>query len=850
MSPPFVTESATDHVPRTTRRSPVVLAPYQVRAVETLAAEIGKTQREIAYAPLRRFDIAREHGVSLLTAPTGSGKTLILGRTLEALTLEAASIAAGFRGTIWFWFAPYAGLVTQTQTALRKDCTGLKPCDIMADREPSARRPGDVYVTTWASVATSNREARRLRRSGERSLSLDDLIAQLREDGWFIGCIIDEAHVNFGMNAKSAASFYLEHLRPDITLLATATPKDRELSTFMKSAGLGPPNRIEIARDEVVRAGLNKRGLVAAALLLNESQRAAIDADATLLRAAWVHHLKVKARLRERGITLTPLLLVQIENQKEKGPDPVRAVADLLRQVGVPDDVIRTHTSGSPDPAFHSLAYDEDCEVLIFKVAAATGFDAPRAWTLASLRPSLSPEFGLQVVGRIMRVHPRVRPIHGQDMLLDRAQVFIGDPRRQGGLEAAAATLNALRSGIETLSDQISIFAYGDTNVAPGTPPIIPEAAPDRLTASVTTAETLTVALEAEYERQIVQENTSPFDLDLFGAPLPEPIRREGDREPKPGHRFYDLRRDLGMPLRLKTERMPEPAELPHLARAAAEAFEIDDRVIALLHEKGVAAELRLKELLLSQQERTEAITALLSPAKLARAAQGAFNFNENIDPRQFRARLIERFAEAMETRGDFGIDRSRLGRVIDQIAVYDQDRIRRALRTAQSRQAKSIDAEPLPAQMEDREGLFEALKAAYGVFPSRMNRPEQVFAQFIDTAPGVKWWLRNGDHPAWGWPVSIVLATGRRFFPDFVIAVEGRRALDTIRLVEVKDDGVEGPLNSQLNQTKVLTGHVDYLDVLWVTKSDSESRIERLSYSEDQRRIVARGHLSEADLC
>jgi hypothetical protein len=50
-------------------------------------------------------------------------------------------------------------------------------------------------------VATTNREARRLRRSGERALSLDDLITELRDSGWFIGCVIDEAHVNFGLKA-------------------------------------------------------------------------------------------------------------------------------------------------------------------------------------------------------------------------------------------------------------------------------------------------------------------------------------------------------------------------------------------------------------------------------------------------------------------------------------------------------------------------------------------------------------------------------------------------------------------------------------------------------------------------
>jgi superfamily II DNA or RNA helicase len=47
----------------------------------------------------------------LLESPTGSGKTLIVGRAIE-----------GLRGTLsrkcaWFWFAPYTGLVAQTRVA-------------------------------------------------------------------------------------------------------------------------------------------------------------------------------------------------------------------------------------------------------------------------------------------------------------------------------------------------------------------------------------------------------------------------------------------------------------------------------------------------------------------------------------------------------------------------------------------------------------------------------------------------------------------------------------------------------------------------------------------------------------
>jgi hypothetical protein len=103
------------------------------------------------------------------------------------------------------------------------------------------------------------------------------------------------------------------------------------------------------------------------------------------------------------------LVLVQVEDQQKGQEDPVARVKEPLIEIGVPEKAIAVRTSGEPDPAFHTLAYDPDIEVLVFKLSVATGFDAPRAWTLVSVRPSRGRDFGLQIVGRIMRVHPLVR---------------------------------------------------------------------------------------------------------------------------------------------------------------------------------------------------------------------------------------------------------------------------------------------------------------------------------------------------------------------------------------------------------------------------------------------------------
>jgi hypothetical protein len=95
---------------------------------------------------------------------------------------------------VWFWFTPFAGLVEQAKGAIKSTFVGLRVRDLQGDRKTRGTSSGDVYVTTWASVAASNKDTRKVRTGGEFDLSLDNLIAELRADGFRIGVVVDEAH--------------------------------------------------------------------------------------------------------------------------------------------------------------------------------------------------------------------------------------------------------------------------------------------------------------------------------------------------------------------------------------------------------------------------------------------------------------------------------------------------------------------------------------------------------------------------------------------------------------------------------------------------------------------------------
>ncbi|RYF51566.1 MAG: DEAD/DEAH box helicase, partial [Cytophagaceae bacterium] len=432
------------------------LADFQVEAVNAIAATVLRIAEHIEDRPSKRREIALKSGSMLLQAPTGSGKTLMLGRALERIVGRLPMKC------VWFWFSPYSGLVDQTRSNLSEQCPGLRLRNISTDRSPSGLRDGDVFVQTWGAVAANHKDARLVRRATEDAISLDTMLTALRAADVAVGVVIDEAHLNFGVSAGAAAKFYLEVLQPDFTLLATATPNDAKLLAFEQSAGVEVPSRVVIDRDRVVQAGLNKTGLMLGYLRMNAGDEALIDFEQATLTAGWTQHRAVRTHLENIEVGVVPLMLVQVEDQVKGEPDPVDRVREkLLELPGVTEDIIAVHTSGQPDSEFHMMAYDHSKQILIFKVAVATGFDAPRAWTLVSVRPNRGVGFGLQIVGRIMRVHPLVRPLHGNDGLLDRGYLFLTDPTMQQGLSAAVDELKAVRQSLEVLSDQLDVVEYG-----------------------------------------------------------------------------------------------------------------------------------------------------------------------------------------------------------------------------------------------------------------------------------------------------------------------------------------------------------------------------------------------------
>src|SRR5690606_19613262 len=239
---------------------------------------------------------------------------------------------------------------------------------LASDRQPDAVRGGGVFVVTWASLAARSAESRRARQTGDAGLAIDTLIAQAREQGLRIGCVVDEAHHGF-QRAAQARAFFTDVLQPDYALLMTATPRDADMAAFERATGYTvgePADWASVSRADAVEAGLLKRGVRMVRFIARDGDTAQlVDFERLALRECATLHRRIQAELRDQGVALTPLMLVQVPDGRAAQEEARRY---LIEDLGFGAEAVRVHTADEPDPDLLSLAQDPTVEVLVFKM--------------------------------------------------------------------------------------------------------------------------------------------------------------------------------------------------------------------------------------------------------------------------------------------------------------------------------------------------------------------------------------------------------------------------------------------------------------------------------------------------
>lgn len=696
----------------------------------------------------------------LLRAPTGSGKTFVISQVLERVSQE--------RNVLWFWFVPFVTLVQQTEDALCANAPSLAPCGLAAGRNQEAHG-GMVLLSTAQGVARAQSRTKGYDADGDDDTrTVAAFLARARVQGLQIGLVVDEAHI--ALDKSTEFGKFAHWLKADYLVMATATPKDERLNEFLTHAGYNAQVGFPVSRDEVVKARLNKKYIEAVVYSLGGAMAQITDLRRTVLRQSWRRNLKIKRDLAAAGINLTPLLLVQVANG-DKAVD--EAADDLMRLCGVPPEAIGRHSSDDPDPVLMAaIANDSSKQVLIFKQSAGTGFDAPRAFVLASTKPVNDADFAMQFIGRVMRVARPVRDAFGKPKTipadLDTAYVYLGNAQAQAGFESAVKASTEVKSQLEGQTEKLETRQTVSGGVVYSNRPTDQEPIafdmqePDRPEAPLQAS---AAAAVTAMESQALLFTEAPTALgDMWGdtngvldevVPAPTVTARIRRNDPQTreelmaeldrrGLRAYPRKRNLAKLERsLKTEEKPELDDMSEISRAVASRLVISDglRATAVKAALNRIQETERHTELTTGEGYIEKIQVFTDRSALAREAMAALRALPQAEEEDYRL-IVQVLASRLRRAIDEEIENlpietqptesecARLARdAAHWVVLRNSQELREAIFTEIAARAKLVDAKPLPDVMvfPSKIVLESSAKNIYGVLPPSREDGEKV---------------------------------------------------------------------------------------------------------------------------
>lgn len=406
-------------------------------------------------------------------SPTGSGKTLTIAHFIRGLNhLPQWKIDKAF---IWITFSD--DLAMQSRDKFKEYFENNLENNLLTVNDINRGKlyENDILFLNWQKVVQDNASTRKLklrkpkdeRMKKESGKYFEDFIEGTKKDGREIILVIDEAHTH---KATELAQDIINQIGPKVIVHITATPQDKDIA---KAATLG--SFVQVDRERVVDEGLIKEKI----LVQTEEDLKKYkgkDLDEVLLGLGIEKRDQIKAELQKLGKDINPLMLIQLPNNDSKliakgDKTKEEIVSEFLAKHGVKKQRIAKWFDGRQENMDFIKDQDSKTDFMLFKQAAGTGWDCPRASILVMFREIGSDVFYTQTVGRILRMpEPDMKADYKNSPNLRTGYLFTNYKRNQVELPDTEKnkifTQHAYRkSGVKNITLQsahISRVDYGD----------------------------------------------------------------------------------------------------------------------------------------------------------------------------------------------------------------------------------------------------------------------------------------------------------------------------------------------------------------------------------------------------
>jgi len=379
-----------------------ILKRYQADAVEELLSYSEKLIRK-----------NREKQTIVFQAPTGSGKTFMMGSFIEQLINEMPN-----EDLCFLWISIGTGeLHKQSYNSLKENFNGFPDVYLLEEEFFGSRQTIDkneVIVVNWDKLNQKDKKTGEwkstLMKDSEQT-NFRELLRNTKEMGTIVVMIIDESHRN--STSTRAVEIRDEIIKADLTIEMSATPVLSEGNYQQK---------VKVEPLDVIDEGMIKKEIV-----INDNIDLMTDDDKTtqelILQSALNKRIVLTQAYKDTNIKVNPLVLIQIPTGDE-GEDKQEFIESFLAKNDITIENKKLAIWLSEDKVNLEVLNNNNNEVefLIFKQAISTGWDCPRAQILVRFREVKSIVFNIQVVGRILRM-PEAKHYRNDD--LNRAYIYV-----------------------------------------------------------------------------------------------------------------------------------------------------------------------------------------------------------------------------------------------------------------------------------------------------------------------------------------------------------------------------------------------------------------------------------------
>lgn len=351
--------------------------------------------------------------ITLVKAPTGSGKTLILIDYIDKYIENIDSKIA------FIWLCPGKGnLEEQSMNKMIKHLPS-RVAKNLYEVLTMGFEEGDTAFINWELITNVRNKAI----TESEMKNLFERIAEAHRKGINFIVIIDEEHSNDTKKAQNIINAFA----PIYEIRVSATVKENKLSNFY-----------EIPEVEVIDAGL-----ISKAIYINEGIEANTNIDSEhdyLIEIADKKRKEILKRYSEVGkkIKINPLILIQFPDMSE---ELIQYIEVKLETMGYTyeNGLVSKWMSEDSDKINKDGIEEMNATpiFLLMKQAVATGWDCPRAKILVKLRENMGEDFTIQTIGRIRRMP---EAIHYSDELLDNCYLYTFDEKYKEAIKQEIAS--------------------------------------------------------------------------------------------------------------------------------------------------------------------------------------------------------------------------------------------------------------------------------------------------------------------------------------------------------------------------------------------------------------------------